>query len=142
MSHSSDIYPQDGRFPLNDGLSSLAEIFVFGSNEAGRHGKGAALHAKQHCGAIYGQGVGFQGRSYAIPTKDRNLLVLPLARIEQYVTEFLAFAADHPLCEFRVTEVGCGLAGYRPSQVAPFFEGAPPNVLLPPEFQRIIAGRR
>ena len=30
--------------------------FVFGSNEAGRHGKGAALCAKQYFGAVYGQG--------------------------------------------------------------------------------------
>ncbi len=32
-------------------------IFVFGSNLAGRHGKGAALYAKNHCGAVYGIGV-------------------------------------------------------------------------------------
>jgi len=46
------------------------EIFIFGSNEAGRHGKGAALHARQHHGAEYGVGVGRTGDAYAIPTKD------------------------------------------------------------------------
>ena len=45
-------------------------IFVFGSNLAGRHGAGAALCALREHGAIYGQGVGLQGNSYAIPTKD------------------------------------------------------------------------
>ena len=46
----------------------MTKIFVFGSNLAGRHGKGAALFARQKHGAIHGQGVGLQGTSYAIPT--------------------------------------------------------------------------
>jgi len=54
------------------------KIFVFGSNLAGRHGKGAALHARKHYGAIYGQGWGRQGNSYAIPTKDSKLKTVPL----------------------------------------------------------------
>ena len=33
-------------------------IFVFGSNIAGRHGRGAALYAKQNYGAVYGVGIG------------------------------------------------------------------------------------
>jgi hypothetical protein len=41
-------------------------ILVFAFNLLGRHGKGAALWALQHRGAIYGQGVGPQGDSYAI----------------------------------------------------------------------------
>ena len=64
------------------------KIFVFGSNLAGRHGKGAALFARQHRGAVYGQGQGLQGCSYAIPTKDARLNTLPLHEIEGYVHHF------------------------------------------------------
>lgn len=112
----------------------MTEIFVFGSNLAGRHGKGAALDAVRHYGAIYGQGVGLQGRSYAIPTKGRTLARLPLGAIRYYVTEFLIFAVEHPELEFHVTAVGCGLAGYKPEQIAPMFTPRPHNVLLPTAF--------
>ena len=47
------------------------KIFVFGSNLAGRHGKGAALDAKNKYGAIYGVGFGRTGNSYAIPQKTK-----------------------------------------------------------------------
>ncbi len=109
-------------------------VFVFGSNLTGRHGKGAALHARQHHGAIYGRGVGLQGNSYAIPTKDEHVRALPLDRIKPYVDQFLAFAKDHPEMTFQVTAIGCGLAGYKPPQIAPMFHDAPPNCILPPEF--------
>jgi len=46
------------------------EIFVFGSNPEGRHGRGAAKYAKDKFGAIYGKGRGLQGQSYALPTKN------------------------------------------------------------------------
>ena len=79
----------------------MTKVFVFGSNLAGRHGKGAALYARQYYGAIYGngvgmQGVGAQGSSYAIPTKDHNLKTLPLREIEVHVHNFLNFAIEHP----------------------------------------------
>ncbi len=48
-------------------------IFVFGSNPEGRHGAGAARVAQQSFGAIYGQGEGLQGNSYALPTKDLRI---------------------------------------------------------------------
>lgn len=114
-------------------------IFVFGSNEAGRHGMGAALHAWQLHGAVYGRGVGLQGNSYAIPTKDRQLRTLPLAAIQENVEQFKAFARVHPELMFQVTAIGCGLAGYKPEQIAPMFADAPENCLLPGEFQ---AGRK
>lgn len=111
-----------------------SRVFVFGSNLAGRHGKGAALHARQHCGAIYGQGIGLQGRSYAIPTKDEYLKTLPLRVIRQYVEQFQAFAAQHPELTFEVTAIGCGLAGYTPEEIAPLFRDAPGNCVLPDAF--------
>lgn len=110
------------------------EVFVFGSNLAGRHGKGAALWARKHRGAIYGQGSGLQGRSYAIPTKDSTLHPLPLPVIEIWVQDFLAFARQHPELTFELTPIGCGLAGYKPEQIGPMFRGAPENVILPDEF--------
>jgi len=109
-------------------------IFVFGSNLAGRHGKGAALYALLERGAIYGHGEGLQGQSYAIPTKGLGLKPLPLQEIEQHVRRFIAFAEAHPELTFEVTPIGCGLAGYTPEQIAPMFALIPNNVLLPPEF--------
>src|SRR5450631_2625214 len=102
-------------------------VFVFGSNLAGRHGKGAALHARQHFGAVYCQGEGLRGRSYAIPTKDAAIRTLSLDAIAAHVERFVAFARSHPQMRFQVTAIGCGLAGYVPAQIAPLFEGAPDN---------------
>lgn len=113
-------------------------IFVFGSNLAGRHGKGAALFAKQKHGAIYGVGVGRQGNAYAIPTKDRHLRTLSLDTIETYVDEFIEYAKKNPTEQFQVTAIGCGLAGYSPSDIAPMFYDAPQNCELPLEFVEVL----
>lgn len=111
--------------------------FVFGSNRAGRHGKGAALWARQHRGAIYGVGEGLQGNSYAIPTKDERLRTLPLDQIAAHVETFLDFARRNPQMRFQLTPIGCGLAGYRHEQIAPMFRDAPENVEKPMEFQSL-----
>lgn len=109
----------------------MNRIFVFGSNLAGRHGKGAALNARQHHGAVYGVGVGRTGNAYAIPTKDRALRVLPLAEIAPHVAAFVAYARENPSLWFEVTRIGCGLAGYRDAEISPMFASAPANCLLP-----------
>jgi hypothetical protein len=109
-------------------------VFVFGSNTAGRHGKGAALWARQHRGAIYGQGEGPQGNSYAIPTKDGVLRTLSLDVIRGHVEQFIAHAELSPEQSFQLTPIGCGLAGYCREQIEPMFEQAPPNVIWPPEW--------
>jgi hypothetical protein len=114
-------------------------IFVFGSNLAGRHGRGAALYAVQYKGAKYGQGVGRQGDSYAIPTKDMYIRTLPLATIEQYVRDFIKYASDSDE-EFQITPIGCGLAGYSYEEIAPFFADAPDNCILPDEFLNVLEG--
>lgn len=106
-------------------------IFVFGSNLAGRHGAGAALFAKKNRGAIYGKGIGMQGNSYAIPTKDQNIKTLPLDRIKPYVDQFIEFAKQNSKLIFEVTRIGCGLAGYKDSDIAPMFKDAPLNCILP-----------
>ena len=112
----------------------MSTIFVFGSNLAGRHGKGAALYAREHHGAIYGQGIGLQGSSYAIPTKDAQIRTLPLHQIRRHVDDFKAFAASRPDLVFQVTAIGCGLAGYTPADIAPLFRDVPRNCTLPDVF--------
>ena len=107
------------------------EIFVFGSNLAGRHGKGAALTARQKHGAVYGKGVGHWGNSYAIPTKDHKLTVLHLTSIKLHVNCFTDYAKEHPELTFNVTRIGCGLAGYTDDQISPMFKDAPINCNLP-----------
>ena len=114
------------------------EIFVFGSNLAGMHGGGAARLARIRWGAVMGQGVGLQGRTYAIPTMQGGP-----ETIKPYVDEFIAFAKAHPGLRFLVTEIGCGIAGFNPSQIAPLFAGAAdvPNILLPARFWDVLLGR-
>lgn len=105
----------------------MAEIFVFGSNLAGRHGKGAALHAVRNYGAERGVGRGPTGRAYAIPTKDEHFWVLPHDAIFRDIHGFTLYAAEHPGDTYIVTQIGCGLAGLRPHIMAPMFLRAPPN---------------
>jgi hypothetical protein len=109
-------------------------IFVFGSNLAGRHGKGAALEAAKNYGAIRGVGWGRQGQSYAIPTKGFVLERLPLPIIEHFCRVFVEYARARPQETFRLTPIGCGLAGYTVNDIAPFFDCCPANITIPYEF--------
>ena len=122
---------------MQDTNSKLTDepVFVFGSNLAGRHGKGAAKWALENRGAVYGQGWGHWGNSYAIPTKDEKLRTLPLIEINIYVVDFLDYARIRPDLQFQLTPIGCGLAGYRREDIEPMFEDAPANVLWPPEWR-------
>jgi hypothetical protein len=122
-----------------DNIQTLpaGSIFVFGSNEGGRHGAGAALTALKRFGAVYGRPEGLHGESYAIPTVDKEIHnKLPVDRIQDYVNTFIAFAKGHPDLIFYVTEIGCGLAGHFISDIAPLFRQATalPNVILPLKF--------
>lgn len=109
-------------------------IFVFGSNEAGIHGAGAAKVALERYGAAWGAGFGLRGRSFAIPTKDSHFRVLPLRVIANYANAFLAIASERNDLRFYVTQIGCGYSGYTPKDIAPMFTSVPANVILPPEF--------
>jgi hypothetical protein len=115
-------------------MVAMNNIFVFGSNLAGRHGKGSALEAVRKHGAIYGIGIGLQGNSYAIPTKDKNLQILSLEGIAYHIEYFELFAFNHSQFKFNVVAIGCGLAGYRTEQIRPLFKYRPQNVKLPKEF--------
>lgn len=111
-------------------------IFVFGSNLAGRHGKGAALTAKMHFGAVYGLGAGLMNQSYAIPTKDESLQTLSLNDINIYIQDFKFFAESHPELFFYLTPIGCGLAGYQPQDIAPLFTPLLNlNIIFPESFK-------
>ena len=118
---------------------NTVHIFVFGSNRQGRHGKGAALHARLHHGAVNGQAEGLQGSSYAIVTKElrRNCQPVTLSEITLGVAKFLDFAAAHPNWDFNVTAIGCGLAGFAKDQIAPLFADRTSNVHLPNEWQEV-----
>jgi len=104
------------------------EIFVFGSNGQGAHMGGAAATAVNKFGAVMGQAEGLQGQSYAIDTMDG------IEVMKEQINRFLEFAAKRPELTFYVTEIGCGIAGYTPDQIAPFFEKATYNVILPDSF--------
>ena len=122
----------------NDVIKSLNEneIFVFGSNLSGKHGKGAAKIA-MGWGAIYGQGAGLQGKTYGIPTKSHSVYkVLTITEIKPYVDSFIEFAKENPDKIFLVTAIGTGLAGYKAKQIAPLFQDAVSlnNVHFPKEF--------
>ena len=114
-------------------ISELAEneIFVFGSNLAGAHGGGAARLAYRKFGAVWGEGVGLHGRTYAIPTMQGGVQT-----IKPYVDEFIRFAKEHPSLTFLVTRIGCGIAGFQDRDIAPLFKAAinVDNIILPKGF--------
>jgi len=106
------------------------EVFVFGSNKAGKHIGGAARAAVKNFGAKMGQGDGLQGQSYAISTMEG------LIETAKNINRFIDFATEHKELGFFVTPIGCGIAGYTPLQIAPLFQKAVylPNILLPRVF--------
>lgn len=126
-------------------ITNLApnEIFVFGSNLQGMHAGGAARCAMKF-GAEWGNGVGIQGNTYAIPTLTfpggMEEHMLPVSEIGKYVNEFILYAAQHPEKHFYVTPIGCGIAGFTPAQIAPLFKKALKldNVSLPEDFLKIL----
>ena len=92
---------------------SNCEIFVFGSNIEGMHMGGAARVAYEKFGAEWGVGDGPTGRCYAIPTMHGGL-----EDIRPYAKKFIAYAKAHPMERFLLTRVGCGIAGFKDSDMA------------------------
>lgn len=111
------------------------EVFVFGSNLAGAHAGGAARVALDKFGAVWGQGVGIQGQSYAIPTMQGGV-----ETIKPYVDDFFSFAKSHTELVFLVTRIGCGIAGFKDEEIAPLFADAlhMDNIILPETFNKIL----
>jgi hypothetical protein len=122
-------------------------VFVFGSNELGRHGGGAARVAKDKFGAIYGQGFGPQGNTFGIPTCSKPTgepnSEIELEKIEYYVDCFLLWARKYrPNQQFKVTQIGCGLAGWTIEEMAPLFLEAPPNCSFDTAWMPILGDKR
>lgn len=124
-------------------------IMVFGSNPQGRHGKGSALDARRKYGAIYGQGRGLQGNSYALVTKNlqKNFheestgitynrygnCSVSLEMIRDNVDELYDCARNHPHLKFYVIyklQSHAGLNGYPSSDILKQFhrESIPDNI--------------
>jgi len=118
------------------------DIFVFGSNELGNHGGGAAKTAFLKFGAEWRKGFERTKFTFAIPTKDWRINSLPLNAIEFYVKRFIEYSKNLPSSRFLVTKIGCGLAGYTPEDIAPMFRECLnlENVWLPQEFIDILNG--
>lgn len=118
-------------------ITSLAknEIFVFGSNLAGAHGGGAARLAYERFGAVWGEGVGLHGQTYAIPTMQGGV-----ETIKPYVDAFIIFAKENTTLTFLVTRIGCGIAGFRDDEIASLFKDAidVENIILPQEFAELL----
>lgn len=121
------------------------QVFVFGSNTQGKHGKGAALTAKNKFGAIYGQAEGPQGQSYAIITKDLTKNTHPSRtpeQIKEQVHNLYEYARENPDKEFLVAYSGKGtnLNAYSNQEMADMFgsEPIPNNIVFEQEFNKLI----
>ena len=120
------------------------DVFVFGSNLAGIHGKGAAKKALEF-GAVWGRGKGLMGRAagpqcYALPTKEADVRTRRrLGDIHAEAKELLQLVEASGK-RFLLTAVGCGYAAYSPMDIAWMF--APgrklPNLVYPEAFARVI----
>jgi uncharacterized protein (DUF1810 family) len=110
------------------------EVFVFGSNALGMHHGGAARVAVDKFGAVMGQGHGMQGKSYAINSMSG------IPDMMEDIKLFSEYAKAHPDKHFLVTPIGCGIAGYRPEEIAPLFKDCKElnNVSLPAAFWKIL----
>jgi hypothetical protein len=111
------------------------EIFVFGSNLAGRHGAGAARQAHQQFGAVYGVGQGFTGQCYAFPPLSGSLEKLPLFRLEVERDVLYETCVSRDDLRFLLTKVGCGLAGYPEDTMKALFIDPPANLILPEDWR-------
>lgn len=118
-------------------------VFVFGSNLSGIHGAGAAKVAHQRRKAPWGMGEGFfdhspNNKTYALPTKGKNITFMTLAEVKEHVEKFIGFAMSHPLLKFQVTQVGCGLGGFTKEDIAPLFRDAPINCFFDEAWEELL----
>ena len=116
------------------------EIFVFGSNTSGRHGRGAARQAYYDFGAEYGTGEGLTGQCYALPTLNGIYAQRTEIELIESIRAFYRCAADNPKLTFLLTKVGTGLAGFDEQTMMRLFHAPvlflcaavpPPNIVWP-----------
>lgn len=115
------------------------QIFVFGSNMNGNHAGGAAKLAVDKFGAVMGQAEGIQGKSYAIPTLDKDMQKVSEKELIDSLANLRHFANEHPEKEFLLTAIGTGIAGFDTNYMAYMVLRAslPSNVTIPKEFSKI-----
>lgn len=113
-------FHKNGSSPEN-----IKTVFVFGSNQKGYHGLGAAEYAHKNLGyplnlfrGLYGCN---KGIAYAIPTKDIFLRPLLINKIKDEIEQFVEFANTHDHLNFFLTAVACGYSRYKNSDIAPLF---------------------
>jgi len=124
------------KFHKDGEQAAAGEIFVFGSNLAGIHGAGAARAAYDHYGAVWGRGLGVFGLSYALPTKNHLIDSLHFECVKAFIEQFAYFSrSNYQTQKYFVTRVGCGLAGYQNSDIAPLFKGVADNCNMPIEWK-------
>ena len=121
------------------------QIFVFGSNTQGRHGKGAALTARLRFGAIYGNPEGIQGKSFAIITKDLTKKTHPsrtTAQVISQIEKLYKYATLHPEKEFIIAyKCGdCNLNAYSSEDMAKMFASRdiPENIVFDRQFYELV----
>ena len=112
-------------------------IFVFGSNPEGRHGAGSAKVARKYFGAIYGQGEGLQGNSYALPTTELrpdyqyncgSVYTMSPQMITENIMRMYECARENPDKKFKVAYRNMAdertLCGYSGSELMKLFRRA------------------
>lgn len=107
------------------------QVFVFGTDSRGSQRYGAAGLAAKQFGAEVGVSDGPTGDSYALPTMGCSL-----EKLGNAILKFEQYARSNRNKTFLVTPIGCGHAGFKVDEVAPYFRGciALGNVMLPEQF--------
>ena len=117
-------------------------IFVAGTNLDGKHGAGSAKYARDHEGLRMGVGRGLDGNSYALPTVGHKFARMTLPQVAVEVGRFIEVARQYEFEQFKVTRVGCALAGFTDEQIAPLFVDAPANCLFDEAWKPFLPTRR
>lgn len=112
------------------------EIFVFGSNLAGAHARGAAAQASKYFGAEWDIGEGMTGQCYALPTLDKDMKQFNDEKLTMNIRRFWKCARENPESTFLLTKIGCGIAGYDEDYIRNKFayKSLPSNIVLPKDW--------
>ena len=141
QNYDLSINPLSFGYASSDNVKTLDkdEILVFGSDLAGNHDKCTICKF----GAEKGVGEGLQGQAYAIPVKDDNQRTLFLKEIKNHINKFISYAGYNQEYNFLVTKIGCGLSGYKVSDIAPLFADSVyfKNIHLPKEFLQYLLAK-